>query len=315
MKLFKLNDKQKAELHLAFAKSLGAGLTPEQSINGMLDLFPKDFQHKLKIIASSVRKGSSLVNTLYTQEILSPFDYSLLSTGEQSGTQDKMHEYLAKTYETNFLRWQRFRSQMMFPIAVGLIALLVLPIPLIFSGQLTLSAYLFNTCKSLIFIFIIYKLLAFAISYFNNRGWPKFLISFCRIVPSLDKLILNSCRARLLSNFAIMQEAGIPAIESFDIAVDDNVGLSKELSAHARRSLGGSLSVSDALHKAKLLDDREGYAIVSTGENAGKLVSSLNHYATGCQRNMDSSLDFITNWAPKIIYLFIAIAITKGILG
>lgn len=315
MKTVTLNDKQKAELHLAFARSIGAGLTPEQSINGMLDLFPEDLQRKLKLIASSVRKGSSLVTTLYTQNILSPFDYSLLSTGEQSGVQHKMHEYLAKTYEANFLRWQRFRSQMTFPIAIALIALIVSPLPLIFSGQLTFAAYILNTVKTLIIIFITYKLLAYGITHFNHRGWPKFLINLIRLIPSIDRLILNACRARLLSNFAIMQEAGIPAIESFDIAVDDNVSLSKDLATHARRSLGGSLSISDALLKARLLDDREGYAIVSTGETAGKLVSSLNHYANGCRRNMDNSLDFIANWTPKIIYFGIAIIIAKGVLG
>ncbi len=225
----------------------------------MGDLFDKHLVFKLQNITNSVRKGKSLVSSLNDQGLLSPFDYSLLSTGEKAGTLDRMHGFLAKNYEASFLRQQRLRSQMMMPLFVAIFALFVLPIPALFSGDLSIAGYISRILTILIGVFILIKLLQKLITDFNNNGWPEFLIRLGRLLPSSNRLIMNSCRAKVISNLAIMQEAGIPAIESFEIAVKENSGLSKTLASRAKNSLAGNSSVSEALMSAELLDGSEGF--------------------------------------------------------
>jgi type II secretory pathway component PulF len=93
------------------------------------------------------------------------------------------------------------------------------------------------------------------------------------------------------------------------------VGLRREHLIRAKASLDGGSSVADALNEAELLDPGEGYAIVSTGEGAGKLEESLLRYSMSCQSRLADEYDLLTRAVPLLIFFLVAWVILSGLLG
>ena len=71
----------------------------------------------------------------------------------------------------------------------------------------------------------------------------------------------------------------------------------------------------DALRDAGLLDGSGGYAIVSAGEQAGRLEQTLRHHARALNAELDGTYDVLAQWIPVVAYFTVAAVIAGGILG
>ena len=147
-------------------------------------------------------------------------------------------------------------------------------------------------------------------------GWPGYVTRILAAIPLFRTWLLNSTRAMILENLATLLEAGIPVQQALRTCTDsaDNE-FSRQLPESARRSVEQGKPVAQSLAQAGLLDVREGFAIVSTGEAAGKLPESLRHHALACRTQMDQVWYQLSEWTPRVTYAVIASLIIKDIFA
>ena len=81
-----------------------------------------------------------------------------------------------------------------------------------------------------------------------------------------------------------------------------------------RKELSAGAALASALHNHRLLD-ATGFAIVSTGEGAGKLDDSLQHAAALDHDRLDDRYALIAQWLPVLAYTCVAAAAVIGLLG
>ena len=91
-------------------------------------------------------------------------------------------------------------------------------------------------------------------------------------------------------------------------------GLRREHIIRASSEIIAGSPVADALCDAELIGNREGYAIVSTAEEAGKLDEGLLRYSAACQSILDDDYDLISRVAPLLVFLLVVLIVTAGLL-
>jgi general secretion pathway protein F len=306
----------RASLHNSLARGLDAGMAADRVISSVSDLGNKQLQQRLLQASNAIGKGQLFTVALNNHGLLTNFDNALLSAGEEAGALGSMHNLLSRRYENKFTRRSKIKSRMMMPIFVGVIGLIVMPLPALIAKSITAGQYFYQTIGLLIALLVLWRIFLGVFRRYENQGWPEFVIRPLTTIPLFRKWLLNSARAVILENLVVLMEAGIPAQQALKICEKDALNeFSRQLITQASRRLSAGDQMAESLANANLLDPQEGFAIVSTGEAAGKLTEMLKHYALSCQVIMDRVWDQISEWAPRVVYGVVVVFIAKGILS
>jgi type II secretory pathway component PulF len=312
----RLSDGHRAEFCQALGRALKAGLPPERALEGAKDICNGAIRRELHLASNGVRKGTGLVSALDRQGLLSELDYAMLSCAEEVGALDAVLLNLAERYEARHNRWSRIKSKLVYPAFLLVFAIFIGPVPALFAGRITGSDYALRTISALALLAIVIHLVQILLRLYNARGWPRILSRLARSLPVVRKLARLHERADVCGNLAIMFKAGMPIRDALDAYRQaEPEGLRREHLLQAKESLDGGASVADALGEAELLDPHEGYAIVSTGEGAGKLEESLLRCSLSCQSRLDGEYDLLTRAVPLLVFFLVAWVIVSGLLG
>ena len=312
----KLTDGHRAELCLSLGRGLNAGLPPDRVLEGAKDICDGRINRELRLAANGVRKGTGLVLALDHQGLVSDIDYAMLSCAEDAGAVDAVLLSLAERYEARHNRWRRIKGKLLYPGFIFVIAIFVSPAPALVAERITATDYVLQTFGMLGLFFIVIHLIQMLLRHLNARGWPRLSSRLARRLPYVGKLAWLHERAEAAGNLAFMLKAGLSirdALEEYRDAEPE--GLRREHIVQAKSAIENGSSVTDALHEAELIDAREGYAIISTGEGAGKLEDNLLRYSVGCQSALDYEYDLIARAAPLLIFLLVAWIVAMGLLG
>ena len=312
---FHIANNVRAALHKSLSRGFDAGMAADMIVSSVCDIGDKQLQQRLLQASNAIRKGQLFTVALNQHGLLTNFDNALLTVGEQVGALGSMHDILSKRYETQYARRSKIKARMMMPISVAVIGLFVILLPALFAETITLGQYFLQSMSLLISLMTLWHIFRNVFQRYESQGWPGYIISPLIIIPLFRKWILTSARAVILENLAVLMEAGIPAQRALEICEKNAPNdFSRKLVTKARRSVTGGIQLAEALAKASLLDMRGGFAIVSTGEAAGKLTESLKYTALSCQVMMDRVWDQSSEWTPRVVYIVLAVFIAKGIL-
>ena len=306
----------RASLHNSLARGLDAGLAADRVVLAVSDLGNKQLQQRLLQASNAIGKGQLFTVALNNHGLLTSFDNALLSVGEEAGALGSMHNLLSRRYENKYTRRSKIKSRMMMPLFVMVTGLFVMPLPALIAKSITAGQYFFQTIGLLIALLLLWRIFLGAFRCYENQGWPGFIIHPLTTIPLFRKWLLTSARAVVLENLAVLMEAGITAQQALKICEKDaDNEFSRQLISQAARRLSAGDQLAESLANANLLDPQEGFAIVSTGEAAGKLTEMLKHYALRCQVMMDRVWDQISEWTPRVVYAVVVVFIAKGILS
>jgi len=312
----RLSDAHRAEFCQALGRALKAGLPPERVLEGAKDICSGAISRELQLASNGVRKGTGLVNALDRQGLLSELDYAMLSCAEEVGALDAVLLTLAERYEARHNRWSRIKSKLVYPAFLFVFAIFIGPVPALVAGRITGTDYALRTISALALLVIVIHVAQILLRLFNTRGWPRTLCRLARILPVSRKLAPLHERAEVCGNLAIMFKAGMPIRDALDAYCQaEPVGLRRERLIRAKASLDSGSSVADALGETELLDSGEGYAIVSTGEGAGKLEESLLRYSMSCHSRLEGEYALLTRAVPLLVFFLVAWVIVSGLLG
>ena len=310
-----LSDGQRAELFQGLGRALSAGLAAAQVLDALAGICDGVMDGALARAASAVRGGSALVLALDRQGLLGAHDRALLRAGEDSGTLDRVCERIASRYARAHVRWRQIKGRLMLPGAVLLIAILVLPLPAVAAGRLDIGGYVLRAGAMLALIAALARLAAITVRRWRAHGTPAWLTRVARTVPISARLSRLHQHADALDRLALALGCGMPAREAIDaLHGAERNAVRRAALARVRALLVGGTNVADALQRAELLQP-DGFAIVSTGEAAGRLEQALQRVADGCNDALDSSYDMLARALPAAVYLCVAGVVAAGLLG
>ncbi|MDX1513910.1 MAG: type II secretion system F family protein [Gammaproteobacteria bacterium] len=309
----RLTDGDRAELYLALGRGLHAGLPPDRVLEGASDVCDGALNPALRRAAGAVRKGTGLMLALDRQGLVSEIDYAMLSCAEDAGAIDQVLLSLADRYETRNNRFRKIKGKLFYPAAILVLAIFIAPVPALFAGRISAGDYALRTLGTVAMLVVAVHVLQMLIRLFNARGWPGTLSRVARLLPVAGELARLHERAEVTGNLALMHKAGMPVRDALDAYRQaEPQGLRREKIVRAKSILEGGSSVADALDEAELIDSREGYAVISTGEGAGKLDESLLRYSAACLTRLDDKYDVIGKAVPLVVFLIVAWLVVGG---
>lgn len=313
--LYITND-MRAVLHNSLSRGLDVGMTADKVAASASDIGDKQLEKRLLQASNAIREGQLYTVALNNQGLITNFDNVLLSVGEEVGSLASMHSILFKRYETRHARRSKIKTKMMMPRFVAVFGLFIMPVPALMFNKITVDQYILQTIGIIIAVLVFWGIFRKEFRRFENQGWPGYIIRPLTIIPLFRKWVLTSARAVMLENLAILLEAGMPTQQALKICEQDaDSDFSRGLAMQARRRVDAGDLLAESLVKANLLDTKEGFAIVSSGEAAGKLAEMLKHYALSCQVMIDRVWDQISEWTPRVVYGVVVLFIANGILS
>jgi type II secretory pathway component PulF len=310
-----LSDGQRAELFQGLARAIAAGLDAARALAALRGICNGTLDAALATAAGAVAGGRALIPALDRQGLIAAHDRALLLTGEHAGALAPVCDRLAARYARTHARWRRLKGRLMLPGAVLLLAILLLPLPAVAAGRLGPGGYLLRAGAMLALIAALAALASRTVRRWRAHGTPGWLTHLARALPLSARLSRLHQHADACERLALALACGVPAQDALDaLHAAERNGVRRAALGNAAAAARGGAGLAQALREAALLD-APGYAIVSTGEAAGRLDASLQRVADGCNDALDSGYDMLAQWLPVLAYLCVAAVVAAGMIG
>ena len=198
----------------------------------------------------------------------------------------------------------------MFVLVVGV---LLAPLPALISGTLTTGGYAFQALLPLVIVAAAIAASASAYRAWQLEGAPRWWWQFVALVPGAGAVAERAAYTRYLETLAMFLRSGLPALDALrecaNCVTRAQLARSAKL-AFTRASEG--VMVAEALKGSGVMLDAADFAIVSTGEHAGRLDGALGNLASQYRNELDQTFDLIADWIPKLVYALIVAYLVVG---
>jgi general secretion pathway protein F len=310
-----LRDDQRAALFQGLARTASAGLDAVQALNAIRDVCKGTLSKPLAAAAQAVGSGTAMLHALERNGLISAHDRPALANAESSGALPHAYEQLAQRYQRAAARWRQLKGKLLLPAALLVMAIILLPIPALFAGKLTLGDYLLRSASMLMLVMMLGRLAAMLITHWRAHGTPGWLTRIARILPIVEPMSHLHQRADTSERLALALRCGSAANDTLKLMIrGEHNTVRKHALAGVRKDLGAGATLATALQHYGLLD-ATGFAIVSTGESAGKLDDSLQRAAQYDHDTLDGRYGLLAQWLPVFVYAGVAGSVVVGLLG
>jgi type IV pilus assembly protein PilC len=327
MALAKVSVKDKAIFSRQFSVMINAGVAivrclailAEQSGNPKL-------KRSLMGISTDVQQGGNLSDAMSKYpECFDELYVSMVEAGETGGVLDEVLDRLSKLLEDMARLGNQVKSAMAYPVAVGILAIIVFfamtifLIPIfanIFTG---LGAELPALTKFMLFLSdvirspkILIPIVTIMATVFFLRRYYKTPIGRLQIdglmlkLPLFGELNEKSAVARFCRVFGTLTRSGVPIIQSLEIVcntVGNQVISNAIAGAVAEIQQGGMMSL--ALQKAKVFPPLA-IQMISIGEETGELDSMMMKVADFYEDEVEQALKALTSVLEPLMMVVIA---------
>ncbi|MFC0309368.1 type II secretion system F family protein [Gallibacterium trehalosifermentans] len=328
-----------------FLLQLALLLQAEVPLKQALQLLQEHCTHQaiyqlLKQCLHTLNIGLPLSHALQAEKkLLSPHEWQLLYSGEQSGQLASVIQQLADQKKHQQQLRQQIKKILFYPLMMLVISLtltlflllFIVPtfadlyaqqqqaLPFLTQFLMDISAFLQH------YLWFIFGLLCFIIMlcYISYARFPAFktiLLKLICVIPAIQKLYLNIQAIHFFSILATMLQAGITLQQSLMTFLPQQSLLTTKknslLEKEARQCLTAlqqGLRFSDGLsHHFIALQTRQ---MLIIGENSGKLSHTLNYLATQAQQQLSTQIDLFAKLLEPLLMLVIGSIIGVIIVG
>lgn len=311
-----LTSRTRATLFLELARLQGAGLPADRALRAMADGLPATLAARIGRVADEVAGGRGLAEAGRRNGVWTPGDRALIETGERGGVLVAILEGLARRYEVRATLARRMRARLAMPALVLALAVFAAPLPALVGGSLSAAGYAASTAGVLAALAGFAALGVGAWRRGEAAGFSPAMAGLVSALPVAGGLAALDARATLLSGLAMLLEAGMPAAEALPRALAGVAQPSlRRAFAAAGAALGHGAGVAEALRDAGVLDARAGYPAVLAGEAAGRLADALARQAQALGDALESRLEVVAQWLPRIAYGIVGALIAGNLLA
>ena len=270
-------------------------------------------------LSSAFRKYPKYFNTLYC---------NLIEAGETAGILEALLDRLATYMEKTEAIKSKIKSALMYPIAVVVVAFIVVTIIMLFvipAFKSVFSSFGADLPGPTLFVmamsdfFVSYWWLIFSVIgggiYFFMQAWQrneKMQMVMDRIllkIPVFGTLIEKSCVARWTRTLSTMFAAGVPLVEALDAvggAAGNSVFLNATTSIQHEVSTGTSLT--SAMTNANVFPSMV-LQMCAIGEESGTIDHMLGKAADFYEAEVDDMVAGLSSLLEPIIIVFLGVLI------
>jgi type IV pilus assembly protein PilC len=266
-------------------------------------------------LSSAFRKYPKYFNTLYC---------NLIEAGETAGILEALLDRLATYMEKTEAIKSKIKSALMYPIAVVVVAFVVVTIIMIFvipAFKSVFSSFGADLPAPTLFVmamsefFVSYWWLIFGVIgggiYFFIQAWQrseKMQLVMDRIllkVPVFGVLVEKSCVARWTRTLSTMFAAGVPLVEALD-SVGGAAGNSVYLNAttNIQREVSTGTSLTAAMTNASVFPSMV-LQMCAIGEESGTIDHMLGKAADFYEAEVDDMVAGLSSLLEPIIIVFL----------
>jgi len=309
---------RRSDFYLQLAGMLTAGVPIIQAFEMLRkNRSSRAYRQPLDTIITRLQQGFTLNEALEgTGHWLPRFDLALLAAGEQSGRLDSCLKMLGNYYQQMASLTREVMMGMLYPFFLLNFALLVFP-----TRYLT-GVFLNNGIEILIrqkiitfgiFYGVILLLLLLCNAKFGSR-WREILAAIANAIPLLGKARKNLALARFSASLEALLSAGVPVIESWQLA-GEACG-----SARIRRSVEWAVPrIQAGATPAEVVQQLPVFpevftSLYSSGEISGQLDGTLARLHLMFQENARVKFQAFREWTPRVVFLAIAIVIGYNVV-
>jgi type IV pilus assembly protein PilC len=266
-------------------------------------------------LSSAFRKYPKYFNTLYC---------NLIEAGETAGILEALLDRLATYMEKTEAIKSKIKSALMYPIAVVVVAFVVVTIIMIFvipAFKSVFSSFGADLPAPTLFVmamsefFVSYWWLIFSVIgggiYFFMQAWQRnekmqmVMDRFLLKIPVFGTLVEKSCVARWTRTLSTMFAAGVPLVEALD-SVGGAAGNSVFLNATTtiQREVSTGTSLTNAMTNANVFPSMV-LQMCAIGEESGTIDHMLGKAADFYEAEVDDMVAGLSSLLEPIIIVFL----------
>lgn len=264
------------------------------------------FREPLTRILAQLQAGATFGHALHAAgPWLATFDVALLDAGERSGRLPATFQLLAEHYTARAALLRQTLSSIAYPAFLFHFAIFIGPLPdLVLSGNVLV--YLARTLSFLAPLYAITFLVIHALRGTRSETWRSRMEQLLHRVPLAGSARRSLALARLASALEALISAGVTIIEAWQFAAtaSGSPALRRAVTEWQPRVAAG-VTPADALASSGEFPDLFSQ-MYRTGEISGTLDDTLRRLQAIYLDEGTRKLKAISEWLPKIAYLFVA---------
>lgn len=327
----KVRTKDLAIFSRQFATMLSSGLPILRALAILADQTQsRRLRDVLFDVRDEVERGASLSDALAEHKEFPPLMVSMVRAGEVGGFLDATMIQIADSLEADVRLRGRIKAALTYPIAVGVIAVIIVTGMLIFvvpvfaelfssfGGSLPLPTQILvnlsNLAKNpLFFVPVLLVVIGGSLLYRAKRHSPKVraVVDPMKFrLPVFGPLMRKVAIARFTRNFSTLMHAGVPILTALDIVGDTsgNVVITRAVAA-VKESVRQGTGISRPLSEHPVFPEMV-VQMIAVGEDTGALDSMLMKIADFYDQEVESTTEQLTALIEPIMILVLG-----GIVG
>lgn len=311
------------------ATMIGAGISAPKAISIIAAQSDKEFIRSVyHHLIDDMEKGLQLsVAMSKFPRQFTPVMVSVIRSGEQSGQLDRVLSQLAKQLERDNMLSTKIKNAMIYPAIVVLamlgigIFMMIYIVPKfkdIFAASkaelpwatLALIGFSDSLVHYWYFYFIVLVFLIFAVRAFLISDYGSYFFDSVKLkIPVFNKVIEGIYMARFSQTLAMMNQSGVPILESIKIisTVMDNQVYQEGLqmaTAQVERGLPLSSQLSKNPHFPVLVSQ-----MIAVGEQTGQLESVMDKLGQFYEEETDEKIKGLSSLIEPVIMIILGIAV------
>ena len=312
-----------------FATMIDAGLPLVQCLDILSSQQENpEFKRVLLDVKGSVEGGSTFADALRKHpRVFDDLYVNLIAAGEVGGILDTILNRLSSFLEKAEKLKGKIKSAMTYPVAVIVIAILVVTgllvwvVPIfqdMFSSfgqalpaptQVVVSlSNIFKKAWYLVFGATGAAIFGLTRIYRTQKG-RKLMDSLFLKIPVIGDLIRKTAVARFTRTLGTMLSSGVPILEALDIVskTSGNV-IIEEAIMKARTSLSQGKTLADPLIETKVFPGMV-TSMIAVGEQTGALDAMLTKIADFYEEEVDAAVDALTSLIEPMLMAFLGVVV------
>jgi type II secretory pathway component PulF len=311
---------QRAELYHQLGSLTAAGVGLITGLEMVRQTPPvRSLRKPLTRVVDRLNQGSTFSEALVAAgpAWLPSFDAALIHAGEKSGRLDMCFRLLADYYNERATLARQVLADLAYPAFVLHFAVLIFPISwltrLVWQGDLL--GFVMAKGAVLIPFYAAILLLLFAGQARKGERWRAWIERVLRSVPLLGAARANLALARLSIALESLLNAGVSVVEAWPLAAaaSGSPVLRRTVQAWSPNVLAGQ-TPAEAVRESGVFPDLFSN-LYSTGEISGRLDDSLRRLHQHYQGEASRKLRLVAQWAPRLIYLIVLLAVAYQIIS
>jgi general secretion pathway protein F len=268
---------------------------------------------RLQAVRKAAERGNNPAVAAQKAGLFSALESQLVHAGLAAGSPLQVYRRLADRCAQRAQNEGALRSRMLLPIAVGILALCIQPLPQWVTGTLTLAAYLGLVLRPLLGLTVAVLLTKRLIARGQSQRWLLQL-------PLLGPALCRRNARDFFENLALLLEAGLAMFEALPLAVASiEHGAIRSAYAGIKPLMQRGAPLSEALmlgiSEPRWLGDPQVIEFIRTGEASGRLPEMLFRHAALETQGLNRFDQQMAQWLPRLVYAGVALALAYALLS